>query len=111
VLNDINLTIRPGEVIGIVGASGSGKSTLTKLMQRFYMPESGHVLIDGIDIAQVDPAWLRRQICGVLQDNLLFNRTLHDNIAFANPSMPRSRVIRMAQLAGAHEFIARLPEG
>jgi ATP-binding cassette, subfamily B, bacterial HlyB/CyaB len=110
-LSNIHLSIRPGEVIGIVGPSGSGKSTLTKLIQRFYIAEAGQLLIDGIDIAQMDPSALRRQIGVVLQENLLFNRTLHDNIAFANPAMPRSRVIRMAQLSGAHEFIARLPQG
>ncbi len=111
VLSGVSLSIQPGEVVGIVGASGSGKSTVTKLVQRLYQPEGGQVLIDGIDIAQMDPAWLRRQIGVVLQENLLFNRTIHDNIALADPAMPRSAVMRVADLAGAHEFVARLPQG
>ena len=74
-------SIRPGEVVGVVGRSGSGKSTLTKLIQRFYLPEEGQVLVDGVDVSQVNPAWLRAQIGVVLQENLLFNRSMHDNIA------------------------------
>jgi ATP-binding cassette, subfamily B, bacterial HlyB/CyaB len=111
VLSDVSLSTVPGEVIGIVGPSGSGKSTMTKLIQRLYQPERGQVLIDGVDIAQVDPTWLRRHIGVVLQENVLFNRTIHENIAFADPAMPRANVIRVAQLAGAHEFIAQLPQG
>jgi ATP-binding cassette, subfamily B, bacterial HlyB/CyaB len=111
VLSDVSLSIAPGEVVGIVGPSGSGKSTMTKLIQRLYQPERGQVLIDGVDIAQVDPTWLRRHIGVVLQENVLFNRTIHENIAFADPAMPRANVIRVAQLAGAHEFIAQLPQG
>ncbi|MCA0406126.1 MAG: type I secretion system permease/ATPase, partial [Proteobacteria bacterium] len=111
VLKGISLGIRPGEVIGIVGPSGSGKSSLTKLIQRLYLPHDGQILIDGVDIAQVDPAWLRRHIGVVLQENLLFNRTLHDNIALADPAMPRKAVMHFARLAGADEFIAKLPQG
>lgn len=111
VLIDLSLSIAAGEVVGIVGPSGSGKSTLAKLVQRFYSPERGQVLIDGVDVAQMDPTWLRRQIGVVLQENLLFNRSIHDNIALADPSMPRAYVVHMAQLSGAHEFIARLPQG
>jgi subfamily B ATP-binding cassette protein HlyB/CyaB len=111
VLSDVSFQIRPGDVIGIVGASGSGKSTVTKLIQRLYAPEAGQVLLDGTDIAQMDPAWLRRQIGVVLQENLLFNRSIHENIALADPAMPRESVMRIAALAGAHEFIARLPQG
>src|SRR6185437_11462249 len=72
-LHDVNLAIEPGQVVGIVGPSGSGKSTLTKLVQRLYVPEGGRVLIDGVDLAAIDTAWLRRQIGVVLQENLLFN--------------------------------------
>jgi subfamily B ATP-binding cassette protein HlyB/CyaB len=111
ILKNINLDIPAGQVIGIVGPSGSGKSTLTKLMQRLYRPERGQILIDGIDIAQADPAWLRRQIGVVLQENTLFNRTIHENIALATPAMSRAQVIGAARLAGADEFIARLPLG
>lgn len=111
ILKDVTLGIRPGEVIGIVGPSGSGKSTLTKLIQRLYLPSEGEILIDGANIAHVDPSWLRRHIGVVLQDNLLFNRTIHDNIALANPAMPRAQVIAVARLAGADEFVAKLPQG
>ncbi|MBZ9657092.1 type I secretion system permease/ATPase [Phyllobacterium lublinensis] len=111
VLRDIRFSVRPGEVIGIVGPSGSGKSTLTKLVQRFYIPNSGQVFIDGQDIAQVDPAWLRKHIGVVLQENMLFNRTIHDNIVLANPAMQREGAMAMARLSGADEFIAKLPRG
>lgn len=111
ILKDINLSIRPGEVIGIVGPSGSGKSTLTKLIQRFYLPDTGQVFVDGQDIAQSDPAWLRSNIGVVLQENMLFNRTVHENIAFSNPAMSREAVIRMARMSGADEFITKLPRG
>jgi ATP-binding cassette, subfamily B, bacterial HlyB/CyaB len=111
VLRDINLEIPAGQVLGIIGPSGSGKSTLTKLLQRLYRPERGQILIDNVDIGQVDTAWLRRQIGVVLQENVLFNRSIHDNIALANPGMPRGQVIAVARLAGADEFIAKMPLG
>lgn len=111
ILKGVDLHIKPGEVIGIVGPSGSGKSTLAKLVQRFHLPDSGQVLMDGLDIAQADPAWLRGNIGVVLQENLLFNRSIHDNIALANPAMSREAVIGLARLAGAEEFIAQLPQG
>lgn len=110
-LDGVTLEIAPGESIGIVGSSGSGKSTLTKLLQRLYLAESGRVLIDGMDIAQVDPTWLRRQIGVVLQENILFNRSIRENIALANPAMPLERVMRAANLAGAHGFILQQPHG
>jgi ATP-binding cassette, subfamily B, bacterial HlyB/CyaB len=109
VLSDISLDIPPGQMIGIVGPSGSGKSTLAKLVQRLYTPESGRVLVDGIDLAMVDTTWLRRQIGVVLQQNVLFNCSVRDNIALADPGMPLERVIGAAMLAGAHEFILELP--
>lgn len=111
ILHNVSLDIPAGQVIGIVGPSGSGKSTLAKLAQRLYVPESGRVLVDGVDVAQVDPAWLRRQIGVVLQDNVLFNRSVRDNIALADPALPAERVIAAATLAGAHDFILKLPEG
>lgn len=111
VLSDVTLDIQPGEVIGIVGRSGSGKSTLTKLVQRLYTPERGRVLVDGHDLALADPAWLRRQLGVVLQENFLFNRSIRENIAVSEPGMPLDRVIHAAKLAGAHDFIAQLPEG
>lgn len=111
ILDDVNLSVKQGEVIGIVGRSGSGKSTLTKLLQRFYIPENGQVLIDGHDLALADPNWLRRQIGVVLQDNVLLNRSIRDNIALTDPSMSMERVIYAAKLAGAHDFISELREG
>ncbi len=110
-LHDISLKVSAGEVIGIVGPSGSGKSTLTKLLQRLYVPESGRILIDGIDLTVADVAWLRRQIGSVLQENVLFNRSIRDNIALADPGMGMDRVLAAAELAGAHEFILALPDG
>lgn len=111
ILKNVTLAIKPGEVVGIVGPSGSGKSTLTKLVQRLYSPSEGEVLLDGANLAHVDPAWLRRHIGVVLQENLLFNRTIHDNIALSNPAMARAHVINMAKLSGADAFIAKLPQG
>jgi len=111
VLRRINLDIPPGQVIGIVGRSGSGKSTLAKLIQRLYVPESGRVLVDGVDLAMIDPTWLRRQIGVVLQDNILFNRSVRDNIALSDPGLPLEYVIHAAKLAGAHDFILELPHG
>ncbi len=110
-LRNVTLSIAPGEVVGFVGASGSGKSTLTKVIQRLYSPQAGQVMLDGIDIAQLDPGWLRRQIGVVLQENMLFNRTIHENIALGDPSMSRAMVMQAARLAGADEFIAQLPQG
>ena len=110
-LHDVSLKVAAGQVIGIVGPSGSGKSTLTKLLQRLYVPEAGRVLIDGIDLTVADVAWLRRQVGSVLQENVLFNRSIRDNIALADPGMPMERIIAAAELAGAHEFILGLPDG
>ena len=110
-LRGISLQVRAGETVGIVGRSGSGKSTLTKLVQRLYQPETGRVLVDGVDISTIDASSLRRQIGVVLQENVLFNRSIRDNIAINDPGSPLQQVMRVADLAGAHEFIAELPEG
>ena len=110
ILRGVSLKIRPGEIIGIVGRSGSGKSTLTKLLQRLYSPERGRILVDGVDLALADPVWLRRQLGVVLQENMLFNRSIRDNIALSEPGIPIDVVIYAAKLAGAHEFITELPE-
>jgi subfamily B ATP-binding cassette protein HlyB/CyaB len=111
VLRDITLKVPSGQVLGIVGSSGSGKSTLAKLIQRLYVPETGRVTADGLDLSLIDPAWLRRQIGVVMQESVLFNRSVRDNIALTDPGMTMDRVIEAAELAGAHEFIAQLPEG
>jgi ATP-binding cassette, subfamily B, bacterial HlyB/CyaB len=111
VLRDVSLKIPAGQVVGIVGPSGSGKSTIAKLAQRLYQPEAGRVLVDGVDTAVLDPSWLRRQIGVVLQENILFNRSVRENIALADPAMPLEKVVEAAKLAGAHDFICRMPQG
>jgi subfamily B ATP-binding cassette protein HlyB/CyaB len=111
ILHDVIFDVPAGQTVGIVGPSGSGKSTVAKLVQRLYVPESGRVLVDGMDLAMADPAWLRRQVGVVLQENVLFNRSVRENIALADPAMPMERIIAAARLAGAHDFILELAEG
>ena len=111
ILKQMDLSVTPGEIIGIVGRSGSGKSTITKLVQRLYVPEAGRVMIDGIDLSMIDTAWLRRQIGVVLQENFLFNRSIRENIALVDPAISMERIINAAKMAGAHDFIVELPEG
>jgi ABC-type sugar transport system ATPase subunit len=96
--------------VGIVGLSGSGKSTLVRLLQRLHVPERGVVSIDGVDLAGVDPAWLRPQIGVVPQEVMLFNRSIRDNIALSDPAHSMESIIAAAKLAGAHDFIIALPE-
>ena len=111
VLKDINLTVLPGQKIGIVGRSGSGKSTLTNLVQNLYLPENGKVIIDGIEAREANLSWLRDQIGVVMQENYLFNASVRDNIAVSRPTATMDEIIRAARLAGAHEFILELKEG
>lgn len=111
VLHGIDLAVAPGEMVGIVGPSGSGKSTLTRLVQRLYSPSHGRVLVDGLDLANIDVASLRAQIGVVLQENLLFRRSIRENIALAMPNAPLEQVVRAAVTAGAHDFITALPQG
>ena len=110
ILKGLDLEILPGQKVGIVGRSGSGKSTLVKLLQRLYIPSSGRVLIDGVDLAQVDTGWLRRQIGVVLQENVLFIGSIAENIALGDGKATRQQVVETAMLSGAHEFIAELPD-
>lgn len=109
VLEDVSLRIEPGEVIGIVGSSGSGKTTFVRLIQRLFTPEKGSILIDGVNIGQIDPAWLRRQMGIVLQDSVLLNRTIRENIALADPTLSQKAVEAAARIAGADTFIRKLP--
>ncbi|MDQ5984600.1 MAG: Toxin RTX-I translocation ATP-binding protein [Syntrophus sp. SKADARSKE-3] len=111
VLKDVSFEVQPGEVIGIVGATGSGKTTVIKLLLRFYVPERGRVLVDGMDLSVIDTSWLRRQIGIVSQDVVLFNKSLRENIVLANPAMDLDHVIKAAVLAGADDFIRKMPEG
>lgn len=111
VLNNLTLSVKAGEFIGITGPSGSGKSTLTKLLQRLYVPQHGQVIIDGMDLATADTVSLRRRMSVVLQESTLFVGTITDNIRLSTPNATEEQVIRAAKLAGAYDFIMALPDG
>jgi subfamily B ATP-binding cassette protein HlyB/CyaB len=111
VIRKMSFSVEPGHVVGVMGRSGSGKSTIARLLQRLYVPERGRILVDGVDLAQVDPAWLRRQVGVVLQDNSLFNGSIRSNIALTDPGLAMEQVIEAAKMAGAHEFILELADG
>lgn len=111
VLDTLNGEFPAGSSIGLVGRSGSGKSTVTKLIQRLYVPNSGTIYIDGVDIRHMNPKWLRNHIGVVLQENYLFSGSIQENITLARPDAPMEHIIKAAQIAGAHEFISELPEG
>lgn len=111
VLTNISFTVQPGQTVGIVGLSGAGKSTLVKLLQGLLLPTSGAVRIDGIDTRDVHLPSLRRQCGVVLQDPILFARSVRDNIALGDASMSMDQVVAAAQAAGAHEFIVTWPRG
>jgi ATP-binding cassette subfamily B protein len=110
VLRNINLKIKPGEFIGLVGRSGVGKSTLINLIMRLYDPDEGVIRIDGIDEKEISQKSLRSQIGVVLQETFLFAGTVYDNIAYAKPSATRDEVITASKLAGAHQFIMKMPD-
>lgn len=110
VLEDVNFSVKAGEVVGIVGHSGTGKTTLLNLLLRLYSPTSGRITLDGVDLAQLDPAWIRRHVGVVLQDNLLFNMSVRENITIADRSLSFSEVEEAANLAGADAFIRALPQ-
>lgn len=111
VLNNINLEIKAGEKIGFVGRSGSGKSTIAKLIQRLYNTTEGTIYIDGIDIRNINPVWLRTNIGIVLQENYLFSGTIKDNISLPRPNVPMEGIVQVSKISGAHEFISKLPKG
>lgn len=111
VLNGVDFAIDPGTSVGIVGRSGSGKSTLAKLLQRLYLPTEGAIYVDDVDVRHMNPYWLRFNIGVVLQENYLFSGTIRENIALPRPDAPMEMILEVAKMAGAHEFIAQLPEG
>ena len=111
VIKNINLTIQPGEMIGLVGHSGSGKSTLVNLMCRFYDVSSGSISLDGFNIRSLPISEYRRNIGLVLQDPFLFFGSIADNIAYGKPDASRAEIVAAARAAHAHEFILRLPHG
>jgi ABC-type multidrug transport system fused ATPase/permease subunit len=111
VLRDVNLTIKPGQRIGVCGPTGSGKSTVLSLIPRFYDPTTGRVLIDGVDVTdfQLDP--MRAQIGFVLQDTVLFAGKIRDNIAYGRLDATPDEIIEAAKMANAHDFISQMPQG
>lgn len=111
VIKNMSFRIPANKVIGVVGRSGSGKSTISKLIQRLYIPETGKIMIDGVDLALADPVWLRRQIGVVLQESFLFHASIRDNIALQNPAASMDEIIYVSKIAGAHDFIVELSEG
>jgi ATP-binding cassette subfamily B protein len=111
VLSGVTLRVRPGQKVAVVGPTGAGKSTLLSLLPRFYDPWAGRVLVDGVDAREYRLASLRRQVAMVLQPPLVFNASVHDNIAFGRSDARREEIVASAQLAGIDETIMRLPEG
>ena len=110
-LTDMSLTVRPGEVLALVGSSGAGKTTLVNLIPRFHDPTAGAILIDGVDIREIRLAALRRQIGIVSQETLLFDDTVRNNIAYGRDGATEEAVTDAARAAFAHDFIMRLPNG
>ena len=111
VLDALNLTLAPGEVFALVGPSGGGKSTVGALLERFYDPAEGDVLVDGVRVSDLDPRWLRRNVGAVSQDPTLFAGTVAENIAYARPNAAREEIVAAAKAANAHEFVSRFPDG
>jgi ATP-binding cassette subfamily B protein len=111
VLDGVDLEVAPGSVVAVIGRTGAGKTTLTALVPRFYDPQAGRVLLDGVDVRDVQLASLRRSVGVVSQDPFLFSATVRENIAFGVPDATDEQIERAARSAQAHEFIERLPDG
>jgi ATP-binding cassette subfamily B protein len=110
-LQDVSFAVPPGAKLGISGATGAGKTTLTSLLMRFYDPTEGHILLDGVPIANYRVADLRNQFAIVLQEPVLFSTSIAENIAYARPSASREEIVASARAANVHDFIAGLPDG
>jgi ABC-type multidrug transport system fused ATPase/permease subunit len=111
VFNDLSLTIKEGETLALVGASGSGKTTVAALIQRFYDPQNGRILLDGIPITSISPDWLRKQIGTVAQEPILMSTSIRENISYGRPSASLNEIKEAAKSAFADEFIIRFPDG
>ena len=111
VLENISFTVKSGEMIGLVGHSGSGKSTMINLLLRFYDPDSGQILIDGVDLREIPQHYLRSRIGVVLQETFLFSGSIFENVIYSKPDATREEVIRACKLANAHDFIMKFPDG
>jgi ATP-binding cassette subfamily B protein len=111
VLRDVELGLEAGSIVALVGPSGSGKTTIAALVGRLYDPDEGRVTLDGRDVRELDPEWLRRQIGVVSQEPILFSASVLDNIRYARPDATRDEVIAAARTANAHDFIAAFPDG
>jgi ABC transporter fused permease/ATP-binding protein len=111
VLSGIELGVRAGEVVALVGPSGAGKSTLAQLLSRFYDPDAGRIRLDGRDLRELDPRWLRRQVGVVSQEPILFSGTIAENVRYGRPDASDADVEAAARAANAHEFVARFPDG
>jgi len=109
VVKDINIEIKPGEKVAIVGKSGSGKSTIAKLLLRFYDVNEGRILIDGIDIREIDLNYLRRKVAYVPQDVVLFDTTVGYNVVYGTDNLSEVDVIRACKIAKIHDEIVKLP--
>ena len=111
VLEDVSLSVKPGEMIGIVGSSGAGKSTLINLIMRLYDPDDGRITVDGVDLKEISHDSLYSQIGVVLQETFLFSGTILANLRFSKPDATMEEVIQAAKIGGAHDFICKLPDG
>jgi ATP-binding cassette subfamily B protein len=111
ILKDVSFHIRPGQVAAFVGPTGAGKSTVASLIPRFYDPVSGEILFDGIDVRNLRQKSVRQQISFVLQETVLFHIPIWQNIAYGKPDATRDQILKAAELANAHEFIEKMPEG
>lgn len=112
VLKDFNLTLKPGQTVALVGSSGSGKSTVASLLERFYEPTKGDIYIDGVNLKEISPVWLRSQVIGFIeQQPILFATTIMENIKYGRQNATEEEVFEVSKLSQSHEFIKSLPEG